>query len=81
MKNYDGSLDVDIAAVVGNYDTLQRLTERFDIPYHCVSHEGLSREAHEQALLDVIDQYQPDYLVSRQIYACADTCVCGAFSP
>lgn len=26
MKNYDGSLDVDIAAVVGNYDTLQRLT-------------------------------------------------------
>ncbi|EGR2023709.1 TPA: formyltetrahydrofolate deformylase [Vibrio cholerae] len=63
MKNYDGSLDVDIAAVVGNYDTLQRLTERFDIPYHCVSHEGLSREAHEQALLDVIDQYQPDYLV------------------
>ncbi|MGB1320773.1 MAG: ACT domain-containing protein, partial [Vibrio gallaecicus] len=37
MKNFDGSLDVDIAAVVGNYDTLQSLTERFDIPYHHVS--------------------------------------------
>ncbi len=44
MKNFDGSLDVEIAAVVGNYDTLQSLTERFDISYHHVSHEGLNRE-------------------------------------
>ena len=52
MKNFDGSLDVDIAAVVGNYDTLKSLTEKFDIPYHCVSHEGLNREEHEQKMLD-----------------------------
>ena len=63
MKNYDGSLDVDIAAVVGNYDTLQSLTEKFDIPYHHVSHEGLNREEHEKKMLEVIDQYQADYLV------------------
>ena len=62
MKNYDGSLDVDIAAVVGNYDKLQTLTERFDIPYHCVSHEGLNRQEHEKEMLEVIEQYQPDYL-------------------
>ncbi|OEE81081.1 formyltetrahydrofolate deformylase [Vibrio genomosp. F6] len=63
MKNFDGSLDVDIAAVVGNYDTLQSLTERFDIPYHCVSHEGLNREEHEDRMFEVIDQYNADYLV------------------
>ncbi|KOE82819.1 formyltetrahydrofolate deformylase [Vibrio aestuarianus] len=63
MKNFDGSLDVEIAAVVGNYDTLQSLTERFDIPYHHVSHEGLNRSEHEEKLLEVINQYQPDYLV------------------
>ncbi|MEZ8103740.1 MULTISPECIES: formyltetrahydrofolate deformylase [Vibrio] len=63
MKNFDGSLDVDIAAVVGNYDTLQSLTERFDIPYHCVSHEGLNREEHEDKMFEVIDQYNADYLV------------------
>ncbi len=63
MKNYDGSLNVDIAAVVGNYDTLQSLTEKFDIPYHHVSHQGLSREQHEEKMLEVIAQYQPDYLV------------------
>ncbi len=63
MKNFDGSLDVEIAAVVGNYDTLQSLTERFDIPYHHVSHEGLNREEHEKKMLEMIDQYEADYLV------------------
>ncbi|MHA2939931.1 formyltetrahydrofolate deformylase [Vibrio sp. RC27] len=63
MKSYDGSLDVEIAAVVGNHDTLHSLTERFDIPYHYVSHEGLSRVEHEEKLSAVIDPYQADYLV------------------
>lgn len=63
MKSYDGSLNIDIAAVVGNYDVLQSLTEKFDIPYHHVAHEGLSREEHEEKMLEVIDSYQADYLV------------------
>ncbi|WP_240206568.1 formyltetrahydrofolate deformylase [Vibrio sp. CyArs1] len=63
MKNFDGSLDVEIAAVIGNYDILQGLTEKFDIPYHYVSHDGLSREEHETKMLEVIDQYEADYLV------------------
>lgn len=63
MKNFDGSLDVDIAAVVGNYDHLQSLTERFDIPFHCVSHQDLTRAQHDSQMLDVIKQYNPDYLV------------------
>lgn len=63
MKNFDGSLNVDIAAVVGNYDVLQGLTEKFDIPYHCVSHEGLNRQEHEQKMLEVINQYDPDFVV------------------
>jgi formyltetrahydrofolate deformylase len=63
MKNFDGSLNIDIAAVVGNYDTLQDLTEKFGIPYHHVSHVGLNREEHEQKMLAVIDAYQADYLV------------------
>ncbi|WBA12530.1 formyltetrahydrofolate deformylase [Salinivibrio kushneri] len=63
MKAYDGSLEIDIAAVVGNYDKLQHLTERFDIPFHYVSHEGLSREEHEQAMLKAIQSHQPDYII------------------
>ena len=33
MKSYSGALDVEIAAVVGNYDVLADLTEKFGIPY------------------------------------------------
>ncbi len=59
IKSYDGSLNIDIAAVVGNYDVLQSLTEKFDIPYHHVDHQGLTREEHEEKMLAVIDSYQP----------------------
>lgn len=63
MKVYDGSLKLDIAAVVGNHPDLQSLAEKFDIPYHLVSHINLSREQHEAELRQVIDPYQADYLV------------------
>ncbi|PSJ45779.1 formyltetrahydrofolate deformylase [Zobellella endophytica] len=63
MKNYAGAMNIDIAAVVGNYDVLGSLTEKFDIPYHTVSHEGLNRAEHEQRLAEIIDRYQPDYVV------------------
>lgn len=63
MKAYDGSLDIEIAAVVGNYDKLQPLTERFDIPFHFVSHEGLSRDEHEHAMIKAIQGHQPDYII------------------
>lgn len=63
MKVYDGSLTLDIAAIVGNHPELAELAERFGIPYHYVSHQGLGRREHEQALLKVIAPYQPEYLI------------------
>lgn len=63
MKAYDGSLDVEIAAVIGNHDKLGALTEKFDIPFHFVSHEGLSREAHEDKVIEIIKAHEPDYIV------------------
>ncbi|MGR6981167.1 formyltetrahydrofolate deformylase [Testudinibacter sp. P27/CKL/0425] len=63
MKNYYGGLDVEIAAVIGNHDTLRELVERFDIPFHYVSHEKLTREEHDLLLAEQIDHYQPDLIV------------------
>ncbi|WP_261815668.1 formyltetrahydrofolate deformylase [Vibrio gallicus] len=63
IKAFDGSLNIDIAAIIGNYDTLQPLAEKFDIPFCHVSHEGLTREQHEAKITAAIDQYAPDYLV------------------
>ncbi|WP_145537230.1 formyltetrahydrofolate deformylase, partial [Yersinia alsatica] len=63
MKSVYGGLDVEIAAVIGNHDALQNLVERFDIPFHLISHEGLTRDQHDQLLIEQIEQYQPDYVV------------------
>ncbi|MFT5704098.1 MAG: formyltetrahydrofolate deformylase [Shewanella sp.] len=63
MKAYYGGLDVDIAAIVGNYQSLGPLAEKFNIPFHCISHEGCSRAEHEQKMVAVIEAYQADYLV------------------
>ena len=58
-----GDLPVRIEAVISNHDSLRRLVERFDIPFHHVPHEGVSREAHETALLDAIRRHAPEYVV------------------
>lgn len=63
MKSVYGGLDVEIAAVIGNHETLRTLVERFDIPFALVSHEGLTRDEHDNKLATEIDRYQPDYVV------------------
>lgn len=63
IKAFDGSLAVDIAAVIGNYQNLKPLVDKFDIPFHHISHEGLTREQHDQQMIETIKEYEPDYLV------------------
>ncbi|MBO2583298.1 formyltetrahydrofolate deformylase [Shewanella algae] len=63
MKTYYGALDVEIAAIVANYDTLAPLAAKFEVPFHHVCHQGLDRSAHERAMLEIIAGYQPEYLV------------------
>mgnify|MGYP001071369074 FL=1 len=50
MKANYGGLDVEIAAVIGNHETLRTLVERFDIPFELVSHEGHTREEHDNQI-------------------------------
>lgn len=63
MKVFDGSLPIEIVAVIGNHPHLATLVERFELPYHWVSHQGLSRREHEQAIQTIIEQYRVDYIV------------------
>ncbi|MCA0892993.1 formyltetrahydrofolate deformylase [Microbulbifer agarilyticus] len=63
MKCYSGALDVDIAAVVGNHKVLQPLVEKFDIPFHWVPAENLERAQHEEQVIEIVDRYEPDYLI------------------
>ena len=63
MKANYGGLDVEIAAVIGNHETLRTLVERFDIPFELVSHEGHTREEHDNLMSAAIEAHNPDYMV------------------
>ena len=59
-----GELDANIIGVVSNYDLLEPLVEKFNIPFFCVSHVDLSREEHEIKVLECLRQFQDiDYIV------------------
>lgn len=53
----------EVQAVIGNYETLRSFTDKFDIPFHCISHEGVSKEEFETRLMEQINQYHCDYII------------------
>lgn len=63
VRHAYGELNAQILAVVANHETLGPLVARFDIPFHCVSHEAQSREAHEEQVLRQVACYEPEYVV------------------
>jgi len=59
-----GELDANIIGVVSNYDLLEPLVEKFNIPYHFVSHVDLDRQGHESKVLECLSQFKDlDYIV------------------
>jgi len=60
LKQYEQALNIEVQAVIANYPDLEKLVSGFDIPFHCISHEGLSRAEHDKLVGDTIAQYQPD---------------------
>ncbi|MDF5690517.1 formyltetrahydrofolate deformylase [Aquirufa aurantiipilula] len=56
-------LNFKVEAVIGNHDDLSSLCQQFHVPFHCISAEGLDREAHEVLLNQQIAHYQPDLIV------------------
>jgi formyltetrahydrofolate deformylase len=63
IRHEYGDLNCRILAVVANHEMLRPLVEKFGIPFHHVSHEGLERSAHEAAVLSAIAKYSPEYIV------------------
>lgn len=63
IKHYSGELNANILAVISNYEVLKSLVLKFDIPYHSVSHENLSRAQHEEKILQILKNYDVDYIV------------------
>ena len=64
IRHEAGELEANILAVISNYDELESLVSKFDIPYVTISHEGLDRAEHENEIIKCIDSYADvDYIV------------------
>jgi len=58
-----GDLPMDVCGVIANHGDLKKLSESFEVPFHQISHEGLTREEHEARVLEVVEREQPDVIV------------------
>jgi formyltetrahydrofolate deformylase len=56
-------LNANILAVVSNHRDLEELVSKFAIPFYYISHENVSREEHENMVLEKLAEYQLDYIV------------------
>ncbi len=63
IRYFDGEINANIKAVIGNHDYLRDLVEKFGIPYHCISADGMEREAHEDLVIEQIKEYDPEIIV------------------
>ncbi|HEY4151447.1 MAG TPA: formyltetrahydrofolate deformylase [Chitinophagaceae bacterium] len=63
VRHHFKTLGASLACVIGNHNVLEDICVRFEIPFHHVPHEGVSKEQFEAALLDKLRAEQPDYIV------------------
>lgn len=63
VRHCFNTLGAQVCCVAGNYDVLKLFTERFDIPFHYISHENKSKEQFEAELTETLTTYNVDYIV------------------
>jgi formyltetrahydrofolate deformylase len=63
VRHHFKTLAASVRCVIGNHTVLQNICERFDVPFYPVLHQDYTKEAFEQKILTIIEQYSPDYLV------------------
>lgn len=63
VRNYFKTLGATVQCVIGNHTTLEDICDRFDVPFHFISHENIEKEDFESMLLEVLEKYGVDYLV------------------
>lgn len=63
MRNFFGTLGAEVLCVIGNYENLRAITERFSLPFHYISHLEKDAMEFEEELLNTLAAYELDYLV------------------
>jgi formyltetrahydrofolate deformylase len=64
IRHEAGELEANILCVISNYNDLESLVSKFNIPFISISHEGLDREQHEDKILECLEGFEDiDYIV------------------
>lgn len=63
IRNEFNEMNFNVLAVIGNYKVLKNLTEKFNIPFHYIPAENISREEHQNRVAETLEQYDFDYIV------------------
>ncbi|MEO6232208.1 MAG: formyltetrahydrofolate deformylase [Ferruginibacter sp.] len=63
VRNHFKTLGATVQAVIGNHADLKDLCDRFNVPFHYVSHEQEEKSVFESIIQDIVKIYLPDYLV------------------
>jgi formyltetrahydrofolate deformylase len=63
IRYIDGELEANIIAVIANRENLKSLVERFNIPFIHISADNLSRQEHEELILNELKKFNFDYIV------------------
>lgn len=63
IKSYSKEINANILSVIANYNDLRDLVEKFGIKFHCVEAGDLERLEHEKKVLEVLKEYDIDYIV------------------
>lgn len=79
VRHYFNELHADISAVIGNHETLRPFTEKFSIPFHYISHEGLDKIEFEQQVMAAVVRYKPDYIVLAKFMRILSSAFVAAF--
>jgi len=64
IRHEAGELEANILAVISNYDELESFVKKFNIEYKTISHENLTRDEHEDKIIEYINSFEDvDYIV------------------
>ncbi|MFY7651560.1 MAG: formyltetrahydrofolate deformylase [Chitinophagaceae bacterium] len=63
LRNHFQTLGATVQAVIGNHAILGNICEQFSVPFHHVSHDGITKEQFEQNLHNEIIKYPFDFIV------------------
>jgi formyltetrahydrofolate deformylase len=62
LKCFENALNINVMAVIANHNDLAPLVNGFNVPFHHLPHDGLSREQYDNELANLIDSYQPELI-------------------